>query len=331
MARIDFKFDYQTGSATIGKIVATSTATPTALDVGLVWAAFKITAPDGTVVKDLPTDFLVGSPTVVPTAYDLINVYTAPQTWAGISIPRDSTGAYMKGTYTLATYMKYTANVGGAISMSTETITFNFCPVTNSNSTYATKLVRTLNCAAGTLKLDDLTNYTGWTVSSHLITITPPTVTGLSPITTALYSLQINLTYTNVSYAYGVSANGTKTTTIVPPDFYDSTYRVTELVTWTTATSVFVACANLCSVASCAKKALSELELKRSATGKLSEADMFTHDKIVDRLVLIQTDMICGGTNIDQYLSELQTIIQGVCNCSAVSTTATPFVNSMTV
>lgn len=330
MARFDYKFDYQTGSPTIGKIVATTTVTPTALAVSNVFAAIKIVAPDGTIVKDAAAGFGVTTPTSTPSVYDLTNVYSAPQTWAGIPIPTDSTGAYMKGNYTITTYLKYVDSVSSAITMSSDVITYNFCPVTNTASPYATKLVRTLNCSAGTLKLDDLTSYTGWTVSSHVITITPPAVTLLPSVTTALYSLQTNITYTNVSYAYGMSANGTKTTSVTPTIVYDSSYRVIESVTWNTATSVFVACANLCSVASCAKKALSELEAKRTATGKLSESDMFTHDKIVDRLVLIQTDMICGGANIDQYLAELQTIIQGVCNCSS-STTATPFVNSMTI
>jgi len=330
MARFDYKFDYQTGSGTFGKITAVTTVTPTGLSVSNVYAAIKITAPDGTVVKDVDAGFGISTPTVAPSVYDLSNVYASPQTWSGINIPTDSTGAYMKGIYTITTYLKYVATGSGAITMSTDTITYNFCPVTDASSTYAAKLVRTLNCAAGTLKLDDLTNYTTWTVSSHVITITPPAVTLLPSVTTSTNSLQTNITYTNVSYAYGMSANGTKSTTAIPTVVYDSSYRVTELVTWNTATSVFVACANLCSVSSCAKKALSELEAKRSASGRLSEADMFTHDKIVDRLVLIQTDMICGGQNIDQYIAELQTIIQGVCNCSS-STTPTPFVNSMTV
>lgn len=330
MARFDYKFDYQTGSATFGKIVANTTVTPTSLSVSQVWAAIKITAPDGTVAKDVPSGFGIATPTVAPTEHDLINVYSASQVWSGINIPTDSTGAYMKGNYTIITYLKYQASSGGAITMSNETITYNFCAVTNALSPNAAKLVRTLNCAGGTLKLDDLTNYTGYTVSGHLLTITPPSVTGLSPSTTSTNSLQINLTYTNVSYAYSLTANGTKTTSVTPTNPYDSSYRVIESVTWNYTTSVFVACATLCSVASCAKKALSELEAKRLATGKLTEEDSFTHDKIIDRLVLIQTDMLCGGTNLDQYLAELQTIISGVCNCTT-STTATPFVNSMTV
>ena len=111
MARIDFKFDYQTGSGTFGKLNATTTVTPTALNVSQVWATFKITAPDGTVVKDVDPLFGIFTPTVAPTSWDLINVYSAPQTWMGINIPTDSSGAYMKGIYTFTTYLKYLSGV----------------------------------------------------------------------------------------------------------------------------------------------------------------------------------------------------------------------------
>jgi len=330
MAKFSFKFDYQALSGTYGKLNASTTVTATALSVSQVWAAFKIVAPDGTIVKDIPSGFGLGNG-LSPSAYDLINIYAAPQTWTGIDIPVDSTGAFMKGIYTITTCIKFQSLIGGVITASNEVITYNFCPVSNTASSNATKLVRTLNCAGGIIKLDDLTTYTGYTVTSHTLTITPPSVSLLPSVTTSLYSLQTALSYTNASYGYGLTANGNKTTAVTPVPTYDCTYEVKEFVTWSTSTSVFVACATLCSVASCAKKALSELETKRLASGKLSETDMFTHDKIVDRLVLIQTDMVCGGTNIDQYLSELQTIISGVCNCSAISTTPTPFVNSMTV
>lgn len=331
MARFDFKFNYQVGSGYTGKIHAEVYPQGSVPSISASWAAFKMTAPDGTVFKDADADFGVGTPTSTPTVFDVSNFYVGAQFWSGVDFPTDSTGAYQKGVYTIIAYVKRQATSGGAISMTSETITYDFCPVTNALSPYVAKLVRTLNCSAGKLKLDDLTTYTGWTVSSHLLTITPPAITGLSPTTTALYSLQISLTYTNVSYGYSMSANGVKEVNVTPTNFYDSLFRVAELVTWSTSTSVFVACTNLCSVLSCAKTALSELEAKRLATGKLSEADMFTHDKITDRLTLIQMDMICGGANVDQYLDELSTIISGVCSCSAVSTTATPFVNSMTV
>ena len=330
MARISYDFVYQTGNPYFGKIIVTTAVSATSVFAAQAWAAFKITAPDGTVVKDIDALFGASTPTVAPTAWDLINVYTAPQLWPGINIPTDSSGAYMKGTYTFTTYLKYLSGVNGNITMSIETITYNFCPVTNTASPNAAKLVRTLNCAGGKLKLDDLTSYTGFTITNHLLTITPPAITGLSPITSAAYSLQTNLTYTNVSYAYSLYAEGVKVTPATATVPYDAIYQVVEHASWAVTTSVFVACATLCSVASCAKKALSELEAKRYATGKLSTQDKFTHDKIVDRLVLIQTDMICGGTNIDQYLSELQTIISGVCNCT-ISTTATPFINSLAV
>lgn len=328
MAKISFKFNYQALSGTYGKLNAVTASTPTVLTPTQVWAAFKIVAPDGTTVKDIPIGFDVNNATT-PTAFDLVNIYAANQTWAGINIPTDSTGAFMKGVYTITTCLKY--DIGGNITSSNEVITYNFCPVSNTASANSTKLVRTLNCAGGILKLDDLTSYTGYTVTSHTLTITPPSVSLLPSVTTSLYSLQTVISYTNASYGYGLTANGNKTTAVTPTPFFDCTYEVKEFVTWSTATSVFVACATLCSVASCAKKALSELESKRLASGKVSETDQFTHDKIVDRLVLIQTDMLCGGTNIDQYLSELQTIIQGICNCGATSTTPTPFVNSMTV
>jgi hypothetical protein len=331
MARFDFKFDYQAGSGYTGKIHADVYPQGSVPSISMSWAAFKITAPDGTVFKDADVAFGVGTPTSTPTIFDVSNFYVGAQFWGGVNFPTDSTGAYQKGVYTIVAYVKRQATAGGAISMTNETITYSFCPVTNALSPYVAKLVRTLNCAGGKLKLDDLTNYTGWTVSSHLLTITPPVITGVAPTTTSLNSLQISLTYTNVSYAYSMSANGVKEINVTPTNFYDSLFRVAELVTWSTATSVFVACANLCSVASCAKTALMEMEAKRAATGKQSEADSATTNKILARLALIQTDMICGGLNIDQYISELQTIIKGVCNCGATSTTPTPFINSMTV
>lgn len=330
MARFDFIFNTQPSGGYYGKIHANVYSTPNVL-VNAAWAAFKITAPDGTVFKNADVAFGVSTPTSIPTVFDVSGFYIGSQFWGGVAMPTDSTGAYMKGIYTIVSYIKRRSALDGSITMSDETITYNYCPITSTSSPHVAKIVRTLNCAEGRLKIDDLTLYTGFTVSLHVLTITPPAVSLLPSVTSSANTLQTNITYTNANYMYGMSANGIKTTAVIPTNFYDSTFNAVEMVTWNTSTNVFVSCASLCSVYACAKKTLNKLEAKRIASGKLSESDMFTHDKIVDRLVLIQTEMLCGGTNIDQYLSELQTIISGVCNCSAISTTPTPFVNSMTV
>ena len=197
MATFKFLFNTQTGHINIGTIGITITPDPL---VVTGYYAFGVVAPNGQVFKAISPNFYT-NPTGGSSDFDALNNTVITDTLT--SIPLDNNGNYMSGDYKLS--VAYVENLSNNTvnQRNITTVTYNYCN-SKVGGTYKGKLTSKFRTLTNELIVNDVTDYTGATITSHLISSV--LLSGGAAITTTSYSQTLPL----AGYISTLTANGNR-------------------------------------------------------------------------------------------------------------------------
>lgn len=275
-------FDCQQGSANYGKLYIIVTET----DAGTIPSAFgfEILDPNGLVIKPMPNTYLTP------------DVTGSGQT-ALYNIPLDSMQLFLCGLYSIRVIALETPFfVGGTPPPPierTQTASYTFCTV--EKSAFKANMTTTVNYPTGKITLKDLTNVTGLTSLTRLMSITPPIIPNVSlpVVTTPLTQLIYSFTYTGVTYIAALKINAENETVNALPNWVFN-HRLTISQT----TNIIINAAVMTTVRGQADAVLKEIEEQLCKTLKCDCATTIRYMKIMRLLHNVQMAYFEGNPNV---------------------------------
>lgn len=258
-----------------------------------------VQAPDGS--------YVVIKNDAVPDA-----VVTTPQTisWP---IPKDSTGAFMRGTYKFSLYVKQTVTSPSVISLNKE-----FAYYYKQLGDIA-EVVWEETCIPGTaaiLRFVDKTDYSQLTLVSRSMTVIFPPEEGLPASVSELYQVSVMPRWTNTSY-FGIltSEYGTDFNPVSGVDVFEKYSIVGE------AAHAFK-CGS-CEVFKCVKEFADKVSCNPGI------ATIATIQSLLLNVEAYRAAASCGDTaSMEAYAKKIESITGCGCGCSE-STLPQPFDNSL--
>lgn len=307
---IDFTFQTTQDHAQKGKIVVDMANTA---GISVDWGFYiGITSPIGEVIKAFPgsADATLGA---------------GEDAQFVVSIPLDSNGDYLSGTYTFEIRRRNTS----LETNTDETVEYVFVPKNApDNLSGSASMSTNLSCITGKLVAQDTTNYDseGLTLIERLITITPPTVDSQDEVTSTASSAELTVAWRNVGYQCKLEL-----------EFEWGEEELTAGLT--TAISlggvilyedVDVDCEDggICASLECVGTRLTAIYNEACAAGGYSRLPQVTKDKIewsMHNLAMAKFKYDCGL--ISESLGFIEIAKEGIncgCGCSGTDTDGTP-------
>lgn len=184
---------------------------------------------------------------------DLSVTGTSTLTW---SIPTDSNGNKLRGTYTAMIYIEQTVSSPGTQSLDVSA-TYYFRALSNPATLQWTPICVPDNVAV--LTVADSGNYSGITISSREMTLVHPAITGLADTVTSGLTIQVQPTWSNVEYYATISAEASYTEVdgdLTWHEYYDFTASGSYMFTCST-----------CDISSCIQEYIEGLSASANCSG----------------------------------------------------------------
>jgi hypothetical protein len=285
MAAVTWKFNTHTGDANYGKLRCLVEPRTVTSD-GFV--AFGVIAPNGEVLKTINPNF-----------------FATPATFADVTFPSgaaiesfvcnlktDAGGAFMTGNYTLKIQFVFNGLYPGDDTTYTgnRTETYNFCRPNKGVLTAAN------NYATGQMVVRDLTDYTGLSTISRLITVST-----LVPTTTTGFSLSVPIGDYQSSLVAKVvpSANASLASGSFVIDYFEYTSTINSPTDYS----------GYKNLVDKAKVLLSQYDEKECKFGKLSAYEECKRGMIVRALAVLTADIVLGY-DISESAKTLQNAVK---------------------
>lgn len=306
------------------------------MQIAVVFETRKGNANDGKIVATFTdnegtsaSDYAIGLGVVSPTG-EVLCTYTGNvgnldiggTASLDIDIPLDSNGDYLAGEYDLQlSWYNLDSSDNGLVEPS-YIYTPHHTP-DHAESDLIT-LATTLSCDAETLVAEDTTEYgEDYTRLTRLITITPPSITGVSPLTSSSSQLTAAVTYTNVTYS-----------SLLAVSFEYNVLEVTADVGIISRASASIYKENpvdcdpkMCAVVKCLASKFDNLKAKAVKVGGwsgLSEEDLGNFQYATALVTLAQQLRVCGEYDLAKpYVDEAKNLLKCDCGC-AENTNPTP-------
>ena len=303
------------GDANQGKIRVSFSDNGTPVMSGSLGASVKIVAPNGVTIKDFP-----GGSDGTFTAGTSLATYNA------CDIPFDSDSKWMKGVYTIS------FRVTGSGGPLTGTTTYDYQPKSDyrvgvNTVTGGLSMALMPNCASGLFRIQDNTNYTGWTISTLrsgtiLIPDVPVTgtVTDTFTISTGVVFQEVQLTYASANWFVTLTTVLSKST--VKTDAGQiSQVTFVDSETLFASDSVFVLCeSGLCGTVNCLQAEYDRIDALACANGGWSRVPAVELAKLVraDTLGnLFRLYLQCGNyVAANDALVQMKASLDCDCGCS---------------
>ena len=313
MARlVTFLFDTDDSSANDGKIVVSMqntdamAGTPYDFYIG-------ITAPGGEEIKVFPT---VTPDATIDGGSDTSEDFT-------VDIPLDSDGNYLAGTYTFVTRRDDQGS-------DDTTVTDTFLFVAHNSPSHLTgtpTLAVTFNCLTGIILATDTTDYAsaGITMSTRLLTITPPAVDPQADETSASATASLTVAFTNVTYQVSMAIDFTTTSQNLGNSVSASSQGSVLLYE-----EVAVTCetGGICGSLDCIGDELTKVYNQACAAGGYHNLSSVIKDKMtwaMLNLTMAKLQYDCGDVTASQtYLTRAKEGINCGCGCSDSDSDSTP-------
>ena len=259
-------------------------------DVANGWYKFGLVSPIGAVIKSTSPTFSSDYASTKDVAVTT-NAVTSFQLG---SIPLATDGTYMNGIYTFSVqYKQILASGSNENEYTPVTKTYTFCTTINKGI-----LSHSFDSVSNLLTVTDLTDYTGYTISTHTITSTP--IGGGSASTTVNYSQQLALK----AWQSVLDTKATKTGSSLPMLFASITF--TDIVSITSTINPPTDYSSYVAVLNQATAKIDSFNTKQCKNLILSPTDKSDFEYILSKLALINAYSAIGdNTQFNKQLIEL--------------------------
>lgn len=295
-------FDFVSTSPNNGKIVASITDTAPS---GTKNVYYEILGPLGVVRSP---DFNTPDGT--------LTIGTPTANMPLVTVPMDSYGDWLEGTYTIKFHISDALLPPPPIyDAQASTFLLDVKKQGTTNCVIKPSIEVNIDCHCLKMLVSDVTAYTGVTLISREITIVPPTIPNTPApvnITTVQPNIEIDFSYTNVSYG------------ITLYSVYEHTYNNGEITVQEdiagTDTYKIVCQRNLCKLIKCLEEKVNALIKKAAKVGGFESLPLELRDEyylLQQYLFLYNVFANCGDwVKADKYFDLLSAALDCDCGCS---------------
>lgn len=293
-------FDFVSTSPTNGKILTTITD-----DVPIIGGRNVYYEVIGPLAPLRSPDF--------NTPDGVVNTITPTAVMPDVTVPTDSLGAWLEGSYTIKFYIEAIA-VPEVYEQVVCTFVLDIKKQGASNCTIQGKFEVDVDCHCARLHVEDATDYQDSTIISHLLEIVPPTLPGQTPpavLSTPGLVYDLTFTHSNVTYTFNI-------VTVYENYYCEDEVTVREDLVATYSQKI-VCSRNICKLLLCLKSKLDSfvaLAGKKGGYDALPQELRDEWESLQIYLFLYTSFANCGDwQQADRYFDKLQALLNCDCGC----------------
>lgn len=285
----------------------------------------RITSPIGAVIRDF------GAGTSFPPGTSMTAINAA-------DIPVDANGNWLLGTYMIQVRVLrsgYSADYTASYYLGPKSV--KKC-VLASDETGGSQFNIDVVCSTAKILFKDATSYTGWTVTSRVVSVIPPNLPGAPSVLTD-YDIGPGVVTKELTFSH---VNATWQATLLTKFSKENNYtsaggftlvKITNLDAIRNSETQFVVCeSSLCSVYACMKSLFLAMEARACAAGgwaKLSAADLQKWSYLNALMTMSRGALLCSNeADAQMWLVKMKDALAVDCGCGcddSVTTDPIPY------